>query len=281
MALLALMDPGPIHGFELKRRYDALLGGERELKYGQVYSTLRRLERDGLAGEAGVEPGAGSDRKLYAITPAGGAELDRWLAQAAPEPSRPGPVFTRVALALVSGRSVEAVLDAHRRAYLDRVRAAGRVPDSETAMSRLARDYEVAHLEADLRWIEFAASRLAAGELAAAFPVSPVDDAVRPPSAANRQPGGPQAASGGASAGQVSRAADAPPGLTAATEPACGIDSPASTEGGGSQPTAGNGVWPHFRQNRAPSPGAEAEGRAQAAETASDIGETTPKGEAK
>src|SRR5690625_6666553 len=69
MALLALLDDGPAHGFDLKRRYDALLGHGRELKYGQVYATLQRLERDGMAAGVGVEAGSGADRKLYAVTP--------------------------------------------------------------------------------------------------------------------------------------------------------------------------------------------------------------------
>ncbi|MDR2347447.1 MAG: PadR family transcriptional regulator, partial [Bifidobacteriaceae bacterium] len=168
MALLALLDPGPAHGFELKRRYDALLGRERELKFGQVYATLQRLERDGLAADAGVEPGSGSDRKLYAITPAGAAALDQWLALAEPEPTRPGGVFARVVLALASGRPAAQMLDAHRRAYLDRVRELARAPGSGEPLERLAADYETAHLEADLRWIALAADRLASGDALAA-----------------------------------------------------------------------------------------------------------------
>ena len=49
MALLALLDRTPSHGFALKRRYDDLLGHDRELRFGQVYATLARLERDGCA----------------------------------------------------------------------------------------------------------------------------------------------------------------------------------------------------------------------------------------
>jgi DNA-binding PadR family transcriptional regulator len=164
MALLALLDPGPDHGFELKRRYDALLGRDRELKFGQVYATLQRLERDGLAADAGVEPGSGSDRKLYAITPAGAAALDQWLALAESEPARPAGVFARVVLALASGRPAAQVLDAHRRAYLDRVRRLASAQGAKEPLARLAADYETAHLEADLRWIALAAERLAAGE---------------------------------------------------------------------------------------------------------------------
>ncbi len=160
MALLALLDEGPTHGFDLKRRYDALLGHERELKYGQVYSTLARLERDGLADGVGVEAGSGADRKMYAITAHGITELDHWLATPEPASGRPAEVFTRVVLALVSGRPAEQVLDAHRRAYLDRMRALTARRHDGDVIDRLAGDYEIAHLEADLQWIELASARL-------------------------------------------------------------------------------------------------------------------------
>lgn len=160
MAILAFLDEGPTHGFDLKRRYDALLGHERELKYGQVYSTLQRLERDGLASGVGVEHGGGADRKVYAITDAGVSELDDWLAAPEPAGGRPTGLFTRVVLALASGRPAERVLEVHRRAYLDRMRVLTAARGAGDVVDRLAGDYEIAHLEADLGWIELASARL-------------------------------------------------------------------------------------------------------------------------
>lgn len=160
MAILALLDGAPTHGFDLKRRYDALLGQGRELKYGQVYSTLQRLERDGLASGVGLEQGAGADRKLYAITSAGVTELEAWLASPEPTSGRPSELFTRVVLALVSGRPAAEILDAHRRVFLDRMRTLTASRHAGDAVDRLAGDYEIAHLEADLRWIELASVRL-------------------------------------------------------------------------------------------------------------------------
>jgi DNA-binding PadR family transcriptional regulator len=160
MAMLALLDCGPSHGFDLKRRYDGLLGGDRALKYGQVYSTLARLERDGLAAGVGLQPGSGADRRVYAITPGGVAELDSWLATASTPPLDRDGFFARVVLALASGRAADAVLDAHRRVFLDRMRALTAARADADGIGRLGADYEIAHLEADLRWIELAASRL-------------------------------------------------------------------------------------------------------------------------
>ena len=180
MAILALLDDGPTHGFALKRRYDALLGQGRELKYGQVYSTLARLERDGLADGIGVEQGEGADRKVYAITSAGVSELDTWLATPHLPSGRPAELFTKVILALVAGRPADAVLDAQRRTYLARMRELTAARHGGDVVDRLAGDYEIAHLEADLRWIELAGTRL--GDLAASVGrgAAPHDTAVPP-----------------------------------------------------------------------------------------------------
>lgn len=161
MALLALLDGRPSHGFALKRRYDDLLGQDRELRFGQVYATLSRLERDGLADGVGVQPGEGADRKVYAITHDGVAELDRWLAAPQLPGGRPAELFTKVVLALAAGRPAELVLDAQRAVYLDRMRELTAHRHDGDAVDRLARDFETAHLEADLRWMEIAVARLA------------------------------------------------------------------------------------------------------------------------
>lgn len=159
MAILGLLEPQPTHGFAIKRRYDALIGG-RDLKYGQVYATLARLERDGLAGGVGVEPGEGADRKLYAITASGVAELETWLSTPQLPDARPSELVTRVVLALVAGRPAEPILDGQRRVYLDRMRELTAARGTADVVARVLADFEMAHLEADLRWIDLAAARL-------------------------------------------------------------------------------------------------------------------------
>ncbi len=161
MAMLALLDTGPSHGFALKRRYDHLFSAHgRELKYGQVYATLARLERDDLAADVGIEQGEGADRKVYAISPHGVAELDAWLAAPQPPATRPSELFTKVVLALVAGRPAVDVLDTQRRAHLSRMRQITAARRDADAIDRLAGDFEIAHLEADIAWIETAAGRL-------------------------------------------------------------------------------------------------------------------------
>lgn len=182
MALLAFLDGGPTHGFALKRRYDELLGQGRELKYGQVYSTLARLERDGLAGGVGIEAGEGADRKVYAITPDGAGELDAWLSTPHLPSGRPSELFTKVVLALVAGRSAADVLDGQRAAYLARMRELTAARRAGDLVDRLAGDYEIAHLDADLRWIELAGARLdqlAAEVRGGSHPLAPLTEETR------------------------------------------------------------------------------------------------------
>ena len=161
MVLLTLLETaGSTHGFALKRRYDALLGHDRELKTGQVYSTLARLERDGLAAGVGFERGGAAERKVYAITEAGVSEVETWLHTPTLPGGRPTELFTKVVLALESGRPAERVLDAQRQVYLQRMREVTRARADGDVIDRLAGDFELLHLDADLRWVELAGQRL-------------------------------------------------------------------------------------------------------------------------
>ena len=161
MALLALLETTESsHGFALKKRYDDLLGRDRELKFGQVYSTLARLERDGLAAGIGFEQGGAAERKLYAITDAGLTEIDTWLRTPQLPGGRPTELFTKVILALVSGRPAGEILDAQREVYLQRMREVTNARAHGDVVDRLAGDFELVHLEADLKWVELAGQRL-------------------------------------------------------------------------------------------------------------------------
>src|SRR4051812_10842511 len=159
--MLGLLEPEPSHGYELKRAYDRRFGHDRPLPFGQVYATLGRLERDGRVRVDGVEPGGGPERKRYAITADGVAELERWLAQPeAPEPHLQTVLFTKVVLALLSGREADRFLDMQRAAHLARMRELTAQRRAGGLADALVADYALFHLEADLRWIDLTASRL-------------------------------------------------------------------------------------------------------------------------
>jgi DNA-binding PadR family transcriptional regulator len=164
--LLALLEPGPRHGYDLKRAYDEQFGQDRPLAYGQVYATLSRLLRNGLVEVAGVEAGDGPERKRYTITDAGITDVERWLATPEnPEPYLQNTLYTKVVLALLSGRSATTVLDAQRTKHLGEMRGLTRRKRDGDLATQLICDHALFHLEADLRWLELTAARL--DELAA------------------------------------------------------------------------------------------------------------------
>jgi DNA-binding PadR family transcriptional regulator len=160
-ALLGLLETRPRHGYDLKRTYDERFGQDKPLPYGQVYSTLSRLLRNGLVEVVGVESGEGPDRKRYAITDAGVTDLTVWLGTAEPpEPYLHNTLYTKVVLALLSGRSAADVLDVQRTAHLGTMRELTRRKASGDLADALICDHALFHLEADLRWLELTGARL-------------------------------------------------------------------------------------------------------------------------
>jgi DNA-binding PadR family transcriptional regulator len=159
--LLGLLAERPRHGYDLKRVYDERFGAERPLRFGQVYATLARLLRDGLVNVDAVELGEGPERKRYGITPAGVTGFEHWLATPeAPETYLSSALFTKVVLALVNGRSAAKVLDAQRGAHLETMRALTKRKDGAALGQVVLIDFALAHLEADLGWIELTGARL-------------------------------------------------------------------------------------------------------------------------
>lgn len=158
---LGLLEAGPRHGYDLKRGYDQRFGHDRPLAYGQVYATLSRLLRNGLVEIDGLEPGGGPERKRYAITDAGVADVDLWLAQPeAPEPYLQSTLYAKVVLALLTGRSADELLDVQRAEHLRLMRELTRRKAGGDLADQLVCDHALFHLEADLRWLELTAARL-------------------------------------------------------------------------------------------------------------------------
>lgn len=161
-ALLGLLEGSTRHGYDLKQSYDRRFGGAKPVRFGQIYRVLAQLARDGRIEIAGVEAGAGPDRKRYAITRSGVSELNAWLGEPEePQPQLQTVLFTKVVLALMSGRPAAAFLDAQRARHLAAMQAvtAARRRATSTQDAMLA-DYQLFHIEADLRWIDHAAARL-------------------------------------------------------------------------------------------------------------------------
>jgi DNA-binding PadR family transcriptional regulator len=172
MTLLGLLERQPSHGYDLKRDYDSYFGRGKQLPYGQVYSTLGRLARDGKIVSGDTEPGDGPDRRRYTITDTGVSEVEEWLATPAePEPHLQTVLFSKVVLALMLGRDAEDYLDRQRAAHLARMHELTELRREGPLMDALLADHGLFHLEADLRWIDTTSARL--NDLAALLPRGP------------------------------------------------------------------------------------------------------------
>ena len=160
-ALLGLLEREPHHGYDLKRLFDAYFAPDRPLAYAQVYSTLARMEGRGQVRLEGVERVDGPDRRRFAITGDGQVELERWLNEPlVPEPHLQAALFTKVVLAILSGRPVEPLVDAERHAHLERMRELTAIRRAGALQIALLADYCLFHLEADLRWLDVTAARV-------------------------------------------------------------------------------------------------------------------------
>ncbi|MDF2266863.1 PadR family transcriptional regulator [Streptomyces coacervatus] len=161
--LLGLLASGPSHGYDLKRRHDERFPQARPLAYGQVYTTLQRLVRDGLAEIEGTASDGGPERTQYRSTEDGSLELARWAGEIAPPaPFVTNEIFAKVVVSILSGGDADAYLRAQRAAHMQRMReltALKTAPGADLA-TVLSADYALNHLDADLRWMTTTAARL-------------------------------------------------------------------------------------------------------------------------
>jgi DNA-binding PadR family transcriptional regulator len=179
-ALLALLSAGPKYGLRLQNEFESRTGEVWPLNVGQVYTTLQRLERDGLVE---TDDGEGERQKRFRITSAGGRELADWL-RTPPElvPPPRDELVIKVLVALeVPGTDVHEILQVHRRHVIEvmqrytRIKADAAEDDVPLA---LVADAELFRLEAIVRWLDAADVRLK--QLPTPAP-APVDDvAVEP-----------------------------------------------------------------------------------------------------
>ncbi|MDQ1019455.1 DNA-binding PadR family transcriptional regulator [Streptomyces afghaniensis] len=161
--LLGLLATGPSHGYDLKRRHDERFPQARPLAYGQVYTTLQRLVRDGLAEIEGTDSDGGPERTMYRATDEGTRELSRWAGEITPPaPFVANEIFAKVVVAILSGGDPAAYLSAQRAAHMERMRelTALKAAMGADLATVLSADYALNHLDADLRWMSTTAARL-------------------------------------------------------------------------------------------------------------------------
>ena len=156
--ILGLLAEQPLHAYSVKARFEDLLGGSWEVNIGQVYTTIQRLERDGLVEPA--EPRGDRGRLPYRLTGEGRKALETWLAEPELEPQQlREAIYLKLLLAArVANGDLSALLARQRRVYLQRLKDLAVVEEEARSQGRddLALLYQGAllHTEADLTWVD-------------------------------------------------------------------------------------------------------------------------------
>jgi DNA-binding PadR family transcriptional regulator len=165
---LALLATSPAHGYELKQAFEALFGDVwPELNFGQVYTTLARLERDGLVRGQEVAQEHRRDKKVYEVTSAGEEVLRTWIGAPVDVPWLKDEFFMKLVLARLTGAADEdELIDRQRGVYLqtlDELTDQARRRHGEDAwVPSLLIEGAALHLEADLKWLDLCEEALLA-----------------------------------------------------------------------------------------------------------------------
>ncbi len=156
--LLVLLGDGPRHGYGLKSAFEEATGGVWPLNVGQVYTTLDRLERDGLVEPAPADEG----QRAWRLTEQGRDELGAWWwAVPGEEPPPRDELVLKVLLALPRGAEHALEVIGHQRDALLGLLAERRRRDrarhragADAVAAELVVDVLVLRAEADLRWLD-------------------------------------------------------------------------------------------------------------------------------
>lgn len=174
--LLALLEPGPRYGSQLRTEFESRTGATWPLNVGQVYTTLGRLERDGMVVQDGEDE---AGHALYMITDTGREELRNWFRSPVDRRSPPrDELAIKLAMAVgAPGIDIRDVIQSQRHHTVQAMQDYTRLKAQATEVSPDNRD-EVAWLlvleqlifqtEAEARWLDHCEARLVRLSLTAA-----------------------------------------------------------------------------------------------------------------
>ena len=180
-ALLALLEEGPMYGYQLRSEFERRTGATWPLNVGQVYTTLTRLERDGLVAQLNGESGTdGEGHVVYEVTDAGRDEVATWFTTPVGRTTPPrDELAIKLALAVtVPGVDVGSVIQQQRSATMSALQDYTRLKRDRTDATPddlawgLVLDSLIFAAEAEVRWLDHCEARLrrAAGDKAAPAP---------------------------------------------------------------------------------------------------------------
>jgi DNA-binding PadR family transcriptional regulator len=166
-ALLGLLKQRPRHGYELHAAFEAVVGGRQnwDVKPAQIYTTLTRLKDGGLVIEDSTEQSGGPEKRIYAITPAGSAELESWFTLPVRAEHQRDEFFLKLMLSLATGEAdpLRIIYTQRTSLYQDLHRLTTQRwqinPATELAHLLLL-EQAIMHVEADIRWLDMIEARL-------------------------------------------------------------------------------------------------------------------------
>ncbi len=159
-----------MHGYELKTKFDQVTGGFWQLNFGQIYSTLDRLEREGLVERVCQPDDADAERKVFRITTRGRSRLDDWILRPVAharalrddlfvrllfcDRSSPEPILRMIARHR-DAYELETRKLTKRKAQLDRLRRG-----EDAIVTELLMDAALLHVQAELQWLAHVEAKL-------------------------------------------------------------------------------------------------------------------------
>ena len=158
-SILALLYEKSRHGYELKTGFDELVQSMWPLNTGQVYTTLDRLERDGLV----ITPGHDKkDRKLYQVTDLGKEDLWLWLKEPVERSLLKDEFYFKYLCAShVDYEEKKVMIQAQKQSlmkdvlHLTHLRKQMRQSGNRTM--NMLMEGALLHLEADIKWLDMIA----------------------------------------------------------------------------------------------------------------------------
>lgn len=160
--LLALLEQEPMYGYQLRAQFEARTGATWPLNIGQVYTTLGRLERDGLIAADGDD---GQGHVYYRVTDAGRTEVADWFATPVERSTPPrDELAIKLAIAVtVPGVDVQAIIQRQRTATVRALQDYTRLKQTDSARDLawlLVLDSLVFAAEAEVRWLDHCEARI-------------------------------------------------------------------------------------------------------------------------
>lgn len=158
-----MIDSGSSYGYEIKQSLEGKFGDLLpEINAGQIYTTLMRLEHDGLiAGEA--VPGDSRGKRVFELTPAGKTALREWTESPGHRPLLRDEFLLEFIVAAGAGLAdPHELIDRQRMAYLQSLRDLDSLLSTRatTSAAVLLVEGAILHVKADLEWLDLVERQL-------------------------------------------------------------------------------------------------------------------------